>query len=833
MMILTKKQKFLLAISDIRLTKVVSEVLTVAAVAVVVNVATGNPGITTLALLAGVIFLHVIVSAVSVLFLEHPQKHSELTNLNPITAPSRRELLEVLSQDSAIRVRERWESLQLPAEVVDRLELQVEDLVADVDIAESEVALITGELGSGKSTLAEVIHRRAITAAAADSDERWPIMLDGRSASKVDFENFVKQAIPEGCRTFSLVVDGLDEVDRDAAEGIAKSARSLAHRFPGSRTVLFSRPGFVRWRDPVAMPPLSEMQTSRILEIVADRRLFPTDFPEPLRSELHKPLFAILAARYFALDRPRSVTPAGLLAILVEDVLARESRSGVDVYQSLRKLASKTTEYGGPVPESEAGPPEVRDALTATRLIVRRNRLLSFPNPTIEQYFAAQALLRGEVPVSRQIESLSLWERWRLAWMLSVAVGSWDETLALIAPLLSVNPGTASWLIGEAVPKWHSGGASGGDPLALPPTEVMTERIRISLELWRRALPAPFHLLAARYGYTWEELDVRVAVSGNMADFSLWVAAPSGDSARSSESTRMLWHYAVACATHPAWPWRFIQTVLINVFEDFLKTLMGNPDVPSLRAEWQHDLACSLVPGGFAAPLIDGPRVWAAKVKSEAVRLLEVLDEHRGDFIEVGGRRGYDREQLQALAGSSLEELASTIDGPYPTSDMPLVDLEGWSGYSPDQLARRISEVYRSALQAYDEIVSEFFPDLRPVLSLDGLRPVELTGQVRVVSRRAHVRYTTLPLPAGSENLVRISPAREGVEFDGYSDEFLDEFRQRRRAYRPSLPSWTMTTFADGSSFSPLDRMPATKRVVQWIWRDLKQIHLTDRMAPH
>ena len=674
------------------------------------------------------------------------------------------------------------------------------------------------------------MHRKAISTAIANPAGLWPIYVDARSAAKGGLHTIIMDATPSDSRRFSLVVDGLDEVDREAAETIVRDARSMALRFPGSRITLFSRPGFVRWRDPVKIETLSESQVGQILEIVGGRRIFPSTFPAPLRSELNKPLFAILAARYFSLDRPRSVTPAGLLAILAEDVLAREVRPGVDVYQSLRRLACSTTEYGGPVPDSVAGPLEVRDALIATRLVVSRNRHLSFPNPTIEQYFAAQALLRGEVSIGRQLEYLPLWERWRLAWMLAVAVGGWEETRALIAPLLSANAGIASWLIGETVPKWGSWGSHDDDPLALPPPEVVRERIQASLELWRDALPIPFQLLAARYGYAWEALEVRLTVSGNMADISICETVPADG--RTDSSSRLLWHRGISCSSHPAWPWRFVQIVIIDVIEDLLKSFMRSPDVPSLEAEQQYDLACSLIPGGFVEPLISGSGAWAAKVKAEAENLLEILDEHRADFIEVGRRRGYDRQQLETLANLSVDELARIIDGPYPAPDTHVLDLEGWSGYSMDQLALRMTEVYRSALAGYEEFVSKFFSDLRPMLGLSSLRPVEMVGQVRVSLGRAHVRQTILPLPTGSEDMVRISPAEEEGESDAYSYEALGEFQQRLRAYRTDFPSWTTVTFADGGTFTPLEPMPATKCAVRWIWRDLKKIHLTEQMAP-
>ncbi|MEH0828058.1 MULTISPECIES: hypothetical protein [unclassified Micromonospora] len=830
---MSKKRKLTRAILDVRLAKVVSEVLIAAAVSAAVNVATGRPELATIVLLVCAILLHLIVSLAATVFSQAPKQQSEPSNSEPASDRTREEVLAAMAHESAIRMRERWESLQLPSEVVDGLEFKIEELLPSMEQLQSGIALFTGDLGSGKSTLAEIVHRRAISAALRDPAERWPILVDTRSAARDGLTAIVERSLPEGYAAFSLVVDGLDEVGLDAAEEILKNARSLALGSPRSRIVIFARPGFVRWRDSAPIPPLSETQIGQILEIVAGRRLHPSTLPRSLRPELRKPLFAILAGRYFSLDRPRSVTPAGLLAILVEDVLAREKRPGVDVYEALRNLACRTTEYGGRVPESEIGPLEVRDTLIATRLVVRRNRLLGFPSPVIEQYFAAQALLAGEVPIERQLSSLGIWERWRLAWMLAVAIGSWEQSRSLISPLLSVSPGIASWLIGETVPKWQSRGESmeEDDPLALPPADVLKERIRTSLDVWQKAMPVPFELLAARYGLSWGSVQVELAVSANMADFQIWQAHSSAGDDTSGQSKRLLWHQAIGCASHPAWPWRFVQSVVSRVLEGFIKNFSRNPDVPSLEPEWYREVACSLLPGGFIEASLIGAAASVEKARSKAGELLGILLECNADVVQIGRNKKYSRHLLQVICDLSDAQLTRVMEGPYPGADRAPLDLEGWNGYSPDRLALRFTAIYQAALAGYGELVSEFFADMTSMLNRQSLRPIEMSGDVRVLDLGAHVRYKILPLVEGSEEKVEILPFAGDEEFPGHSDEFLDEFR-KRRARRAGLPSWTINTLAGGDRFSALHQLPATKLVVEWIWGDLKQIHLVEGMAP-
>jgi hypothetical protein len=85
-----------------------------------------------------------------------------------------------------------------------------------------------------------------------------------------------------------------------------------------------------------------------------------------------------------------------------------------------------------------------------------------------------------------------------------------------------------------------------------------------------------------------------------------------------------------------------------------------------------------------------------------------------------------DRE-LRRLADELAQSGLATIE---PLWEPP--DLSGgswvWSDYSPAALLRRTQQVYQGALDAYAELVDQYFPAWRATLGMAALMPLRLLG---------------------------------------------------------------------------------------------------------
>lgn len=111
--------------------------------------------------------------------------------------------------------------------------------------AGSPVVVWTASMGSGKSIAADRVHQRDLEAAARRPGAPVPVFIPAAAATPA-LEPAVKDAAVEigdprryGAR---VVVDGVDEIGYQAAEGLLTQARVLAGTWPDTTVLLTSRP---------------------------------------------------------------------------------------------------------------------------------------------------------------------------------------------------------------------------------------------------------------------------------------------------------------------------------------------------------------------------------------------------------------------------------------------------------------------------------------------------------------------------------------------------------------------------------------------------------------
>ncbi|WP_146228253.1 hypothetical protein [Micromonospora sp. S4605] len=753
-----------------------------------------------------------------------------------------------LDKQVQIRLRERWQALQITEEAVDRLLEIAMTSPEPPEVPHRGVVLITGALGIGKSTYADVKMRRNIQEAFSTETARWPVLIDARTLADTPLETKVLEAakgLPVAA--YTLIVDGCDELPRDIANGLLRDARLFYGSSPESLIVLLSRPGYISWRDEVHLPELTEDAAESVMEAAAGHEVRIWSLPSQLRPLIRRPLFAILAARYFGAGHPRPTTSAGLLSALVEDVLRRDTATNEAVFAKLRDLAKQTMTHGGWIPETEVGSIAIRESLISTRLVVARSGSIGFAAPVIEQYFAALALLRNEIDAIEHTRSLSAWERWRPAWALAVTIGSWSQVAALVAQLASTFPGAAAWLVGENVADNGLAMLPAGESTSpLPPDSELSSRMTTAFKTWAASFSEVARVRGVLDGY--EGRRVRIIVRSSPSS-GLYVAGWSGTAepseAEIARSRDILaaaepgWFFRGAWreASHPTWPWRFTLDRFGKMVERHLSHLRWNPGVQALGVEAEWDLIYSLAPSAAKSAIRRQDYEMAAKLTRRSIDSLaellttENIQEFHLDrrFVTVG--------ELEALRGLIRDADPSQVfRSPWPGPDTDGGGSWVWSSYSLDRLAERSQRVYEAALDGYQQLVEKWMPKLAPTLGLGAMLPIALEGNVEVDRNGgmevAGIDYELWPLPPGEPSRVKLVPV------EGTQTRRAEEFEEKNRrfaslvhAYRSETAAWIGHTSSHGV-LSIFGRLPATRIAIEWLWDDLRALRIIRSSGP-
>lgn len=819
-------------------------ILVTAAASVWVNIVTGSVTSTTIAGFVAVIVMQVVTQIV-VIFLEDSQQEATPAAESETT---RAELLLDMDRDAKIRLRERWQALQLSDEAVERLEATAASLFTPFEIPNCGVIVMTGALGSGKSTYADLALRRYIAAAYMSEREPWPIYFDSRRLAKTGLLDSIGELRDSGIgEPYILIVDGCDELPRESAARILREARYVYNSYPKSLVILLSRPGYLSWRDEIQLPALTEDASELLMQTVAGHDVRLWNLPVELRTVAHRPLFAILAARYFFGAGRGPQTRSGLLSALVEDVLRRDDALNEEIFSKLRALAVSTIIHGGKVEESQIGSAETREALIATRLVVCRDGYVTFAAPVIEQYFAALALLRDEIRASNHASSLSEWERWRAAWVLAVSIGSWQEVTALITVLAANFPGAAAWLVGQTIADLGAPRDSDGDGSDTSLTDSeWASRLNLAFNTWTQGFAE-----VARAQNVLDGNNSRVVriIARSVKGSGIYVAGWSGLSeptqAQIDRSRNIFepppdngwfFRYSTGTVLHPNWPWRFTLSRIGDEVERLLRVLRWSPEVPALAVEQQWDVIETLAPASAKTRMREGKFDEAAQSTIQQIADVISMIRTEGALGLHTNRRIITLHQLESARQRLVrDDPSQVLRSPWPGPDH--IRSGSWvsSGYSADRLAQRAELVYQACLEGYRQLVDAWFPAAKLTLGLTAMMPVRLDGEVEVADDgMPTIIYDLWPLPAGEQSVVNVRAVKGESPMRGQLFDFEGHGRQLTHmihTYRNETSAWINYT----SNHAVLDifhRMPATRLAVRWLWDDLQHIKVTKSAAP-
>jgi hypothetical protein len=199
-----------------------------------------------------------------------------------------------------------------------------------------------------------------------------------------------------------------------------------------------------------------------------------------------------------------------------------------------------------------------------------------------------------------------------------------------------------------------------------------------------------------------------------------------------------------------------------------------------------------------------------------------------------------DRE-LRRLANELAQSGVPTIEPLWESPDLPR-GTGGWvwSNYSPAALLRRTQQVYQGALEAYIELVDQYFPAWRSTLGMAAAMPLRLQGTLEPTTPATDADgpglfWTVLPLEPGSANRVEIKlgGGREmWPDWDAFSAWDRSRYEALQR-WRPEVLPYARLGQREGL-LDIFGSRPATLLAYEWLSEDLYQLGwLSSRVSHH
>ncbi|MFE4357864.1 MULTISPECIES: NACHT domain-containing protein [Streptomycetaceae] len=712
-------------------------------------------------------------------------------------------------------------------------------------------AILTGDFGSGKTVALEREYQKAAVRAIDDPDAPLPIHFTARSAGPDLLRALDERLtrIPSKHHQVTVFLDGLDEFGAERTAEVIDELWSWLYSASGRKVLATSRPDPNLRADFFTLPALSDAELQELLDRVEAPEDLAWHSNADIRDALHRPLFALIAADCHRSGSEVPHSRGAFLAALVERALTRSAGLGLETYTLLARLGRLTLDAGGSIAASEAGNREDLQSLVRTRLVVHRNRTLSFALPVLGQYFGGQYILDNGLPELSGFTPQRR-DRWRDALTFAVSNGSWDRVTALLRDLTAVDPGLASWIIDKAVPK---------NPLAstaaLPEDLECARRLSTTLDNWLSGLGHAASLLSCS-DEAGRGLPIGVGSDAGSSNIGVMFAAPVvpadrqrffAVTARPDLERGEIAGYrilslrpATVPSDVPAWPWQLsLSWVKASMAQVLTHRAFPLPENVTAVQERTWNIA----------RLLTGKVGFGSRLPIPLTDVISAVDEIFREtpniaLVRFRGGAVVLRSELARLRDQCVgQRLLITRDGmihcPYPVPDVPGPDRTSCdvsAAYSPDVLIDMVRQVYSGALSIYESIVTEYLSPIRRTLQLGGALPVRFAckiswppiGTDRVDMGPLLLR-TVLPLTPGSTSQVDVTEVEDvSAETDYWPDWFgsIDSHAEFRRL-RPEAAAWSGRSTVHEVLWI-FGESPATTLAYNWLSADLRAIGLSD-----
>jgi predicted esterase len=754
----------------------------------------------------------------------------------------RNEILNEQEDLSIARCITRWQATGLPKDkakiIYEQLEYKFNFMEPTCD---KPISLLIGEFGIGKSLIADLMFQNFIKESKKNEKLPIPIYLKA-SKDIVNLRDYIEEiAIKNGDdinKGISLIIDGMDEVETSIASRLLDEARVIVQVWKNSRIVLMSRPLpiFSKLEESIIIPLLSQEEAYHIISLVSEKEItigFSSSWPQVVKEAVNRPLFALLFGLYLIDEDMRVPRSKGdLLTHLVERSLSRLEISNERSKLLLKKFAVIATDRGNvPISKSEFVTEDEFKHLVKSGLVIEVNGMASFTLPILSQWFAAQAILENMKDIRDLISDQKVMENWRYPLIIFISLFSNDLVKDKFSIIAENNPAFASIIVEEGLASW---GLS--DEIAPPPFMESGKRIRSAMDAWVKGI-GPLARLIAPIDKEGQVLPIGVRVTKGSI-ISSWYYGKN----KINDITEIENHLSpldrfdngwlnvkmARPGKHSSWAWRWTRDDLRNELSKILqeRRLPITKGPIFLEEVWKTSLV-----------LTNRGSLYSGNILVEEISELLNHKFRNIDNIIIGSKPcnlRYVREYINLIKESGTEFL----NNPWPGPDLDY-SIGGWvwGPYSNQRLYERTRIVYLQAMEAYEQIVDEFFPGLKNRLTKSVIFPAKLRGKLVIPKKTDSFNNCPIfnwflePLPAKCQSEIDIAVSDQSDDNLDIHNKLTDLYN-KLRICRPQAAEWISANYCN-QVLDIFQANPVREIVYGWIWDDLKRIYWVHGLLGH
>ena len=447
------------------------------------------------------------------------------------------------------------------------------------------------------------------------------------------------------------------------------------------------------------------------------------------------PLFAIIIGAELRNDSHIAGTrPSQLLDRLVQRALSKVGSQRDEVDELLQDLAVKAVRSGESIANADVHPKQiVRSRLVDSRLVSEESARMDFALPVFREWFAARALVEERVSLD-QIQPIS--DRWISP--ITIAINSENKKLgrALIASLVTSDPGLASLVLEEAEGSWFTTDVGGELPTG---TDLeIGQEIRRAMEDWGSGL-GPLMPIIGPVTHDGNISTLGIEIGSRMV-YTAWysgmeqlkpvveIPKHTGPFSGQYDPDWSRWSSRTISPTRD-WPWVITKEMLAYFLSEHIGSRRFALQSTDAIRELAYDFAYSVTARGFAT-----------RERVEVSEVLRYIDEDAAKCVSlhVGGSL-YLAEDIQLIRQHLVQRQADGeefISEPWPGPNKARpMDRSSWGWhetFTEQQLLQRTRAVYAAALRIYTSIVDNWFPAFGNRLQLKRILPVRFEGRLLV-----------------------------------------------------------------------------------------------------
>jgi DNA replication protein DnaC len=786
---------------------------------------------------------------------------------------ARTEKLEEMYQESITCCKARFRAVigdkQKAAELANDFSLGLPP--ANLDLKAYGLFILTGDFGVGKTLIVQRIFQNAVKAALENPNAQIPVYLHTDTWRQ---DKLLRAIIENEADTLGdiktqgavIIIDELDKAPANEAFEIVRQSYLLTEIWQKTTIIFTSRPiqdiERIYKDNLIQIPPLSFEQAHHLIESISDQEVNPMrlrDLGASVEEVITYPLFALLLGRYWREGESRPIsTRAELLSNLVDDSLLQAGKSH-DIYkQYLIKLAIRCIEFGNkavPLADIDLSKFE-QQALLDSRLVVRQSGGITFPLSIFTQWFAYLALEENPSQIEKYLQDPEQLENWRYALIVAIGNSSSQTIISkILTPIVEKHPSFAVEIIQSSLSNSLS-----SQRLPLPPVQECGEQLRTLMSAWVKGIGSLARLVAPiREDRTLCPVGVKIR-HDNFLESGWYLGNEKlADIQKLPDDnyiTRSTWgNFQGRRPSHQsawAWLWNLNTLRAALASEISTATIPVNQGVISSEASWRASLAIfqNWQVRRLINPNLPKPQKISVKFLTEA--MLQIDDElrqnHYRQLPEIHSicNKEQDfclnclRQEIKLMQANNISDFSVS----YTDVDIAYKRMR-WNS-DPEkinELKTRVEEIYKAALDEYQNLSKLWFENLLSGMQIAGLLPARLVGIFtppllpdNPYGDSPRFYWYLEPLSKDSKNIVDIKFSEE-VRNNAYETycKPLSIIASRLRDLRPNSSSWLRCNPHGSSIDISLFRSdaPVTVLVYSWLKEDLRSIGWIDSHIQH